>query len=755
MLACTIASTGQTQNWLWTKASGGGNSEEGQNVATDHNGNVYITGFFASPAITFGSFVLTNSGVNDAYLAKYDSTGNVLWAVKIGNSGDDKSYGICTDKNNNVIIVGNFTSGSLTIGNVTLSNPGYFVAKFDPSGNVLFARGDGGSIFHSNYGNCIAADTNSNIVIVGTFTGTVHFGGSTLVNIGNPDIFTVKCDPAGNVLWAKQGDGGTYDNDLGNGITTDKQGNVYITGGCGANTVFGSILTGVAGIFIVKYSSSGAVSDVRCTSGGTGRAITADPSGNVFVAGVFNTASLTFGGSTVVYNSNPGTSDILLVTYMNPPAVWSIGGPGIDDACGITTDQEGNVYVSGMFRSSSITFPLSTTLTNSVTGSADIWVAKYVAGFNFNLTAWARSATGENDQGAYGIAVDNHDHTYITGAVAGSPIFDNDTVVSAGGNDVFLSRLGCEPLQPGPVTGPNSICRYSQHTYSVNPVPSATVYNWTLSGGFSGNSTSPSILVTAGTTNGTITVAAHNGCGTGRVRTLDVSVNPATPTINPNGPASFCAGNSVVLTASGASAYLWSDGATNQNTTVSTSGNYTVTITDQNGCTAGSLPVSVTVYPNPPVPSISQAGNVLFSSSPAGNQWYFNNSLLPGQTGQVCIPNQNGKYTVSVTDGNGCSSISSPYNFVFVGMDNNKEPMEMEVFPNPSQGKFLINFSEERTGRINLVNQMGTIIYTRDFKNFAKIEIDINDKPDGFYFLQVQTVGINLIRKIIKTQNIK
>ncbi|MFN8395562.1 MAG: hypothetical protein U0176_13055 [Bacteroidia bacterium] len=108
----------------------------------------------------------------------------------------------------------------------------------------------------------------------------------------------------------------------------------------------------------------------------------------------------------------------------------------------------------------------------------------------------------------------------------------------------------------------------------------------------------------------TVRVTDANGCSSTSAPTV-VTVNaaPATPTITPSGPTSFCAGGSVTLTSSTANAYLWTPGsATTQSINVTTSGSYTVRVTDANGCTATSAPTTVTVTALPATPTITPSG---------------------------------------------------------------------------------------------------------------------------------------------------
>src|SRR5204863_5521836 len=110
-------------------------------------------------------------------------------------------------------------------------------------------------------------------------------------------------------------------------------------------------------------------------------------------------------------------------------------------------------------------------------------------------------------------------------------------------------------------------------------------------------------------------------------------------------------------------------GATNQTYTASSSGNYSVRVTDGNGCSSTSAATTVTANPLPPTPTIStggastsfcQGGSVTLTSSAAsGNQWLLNGSAIGGATNQTYAASSSGNYSVRVTDGNGCSSTSA------------------------------------------------------------------------------------------------
>jgi hypothetical protein len=255
-----IAKYDAAGNVLWAKSAVGIDSDRGYSVTTDASGNVYVTGSFDSPTITFGTTTLTNAGYTDIFIAKYDAAGNVLWAKSEGGTSYDEGYSVATDASGNVYVTGYFIS-SITFGTTTLSNAGeedMFIAKYDAAGTVLWAKSEGGT--SNDYFRSVSTDASGNVYVTGYFySPTITFGTTTLTNAGGFDIFIAKYDAAGNVLWAKSA-GGT-DDDLGYSVTTDASGNVYVTGSFDSPTItFGTTTLTNAGsvdMFIAKYDGTG------------------------------------------------------------------------------------------------------------------------------------------------------------------------------------------------------------------------------------------------------------------------------------------------------------------------------------------------------------------------------------------------------------------------------------------------------------------------------------------------------------------
>ena len=117
-----IAKYDSSGNSIWAKGEGGNNYDYGKSISTDSQGNLVMTGSFKSPTITFGTTVLTNTGINDIFIVKYDTSGNVLWAKGVGGSAAVQS--VCTGVSGNVFMTGFFNSPSITFGTTTLYNVG-------------------------------------------------------------------------------------------------------------------------------------------------------------------------------------------------------------------------------------------------------------------------------------------------------------------------------------------------------------------------------------------------------------------------------------------------------------------------------------------------------------------------------------------------------------------------------------------------------------------------------------------------------
>ncbi len=299
-----VAKYDEDGDFLWAAQAGGaGLAENAHGIATDDSGNVFVTGSFWGTA-TFGDTTLTSEGSLDIFAAKYDSAGDLRWAARAGGSSLDEGRGIAVDDSGNSIVTGRFRDAA-SFGDTTLVSAGVmdaFIAKYDRTGDFLWAAQAGGTAATWAYG--IAVDGSGDVIITGELGDTATFGNTTLVSAGSYDIFIAKCDTAGNFLWATQAGGTAYDR--GWGIATDDFGNVIVTGYFQSQpATFGdTTLTseGSFDIFIAKCDGAGdflwaARAGGPSEDGGFG--ISTNGSGNTFVTGYFSYIA-TFGDTTLV-----------------------------------------------------------------------------------------------------------------------------------------------------------------------------------------------------------------------------------------------------------------------------------------------------------------------------------------------------------------------------------------------------------------------------------------------------------------------
>ena len=315
-----LAKYDKNGNLLWANSYGGSLSDAATGISMDANGNVYMTGYFNSATISFDTIVLTNDHVRgyyypDIFIAKFDNNGNVVWAKQAGGSQSEEATAIATDNLGNSYINGWYTSDTTLFGNDTLftvenGSSMLFLAKYDSSGNIVWAKSagaHGGSDVNTTIG-----FNAGNLYVGGAFASTTMTFDTITVNNPNTSngagIFIAKYNVNGNAIWA-QSYGGLYNDYLTN-ITVDSAGNAFFAGYYYSPTMkFGSLSVSnkdifgtIPDIFLVKFAPSGNPLWVNGAGGlatDETEAITSTM-GNVYVGGYTNSAALTF--DTITFN---------------------------------------------------------------------------------------------------------------------------------------------------------------------------------------------------------------------------------------------------------------------------------------------------------------------------------------------------------------------------------------------------------------------------------------------------------------------
>ena len=389
-LAITTYSTNvYSQSWEWIKTYGALKDDFVIEMVSDFSGNAYVIGQFKNTSIIFGVDTLFNFGPNttyDIFITKFDALGEVVWAKGIGGPDSDEGNSIALDSNGNLYVTGSFAA-SLTIDSLNVIGLGVdiFVAKYDTSGNLIWVRSAGGT--NIEYSNDVVADISGNITITGTFRSTtMNVGLYSLQNSNNgtDDIFVIRYDNAGNVVWAKKASGSGGEN----------------------------------------------AEDIIC-----------DPAGNCYLFGTFNSPTLSFGTISLV-NTSPGTNDIFLLKIdISGNGLWGRKASGsVNEYIGGLSDfRNGCFYVVGYFESLNLNFG-TVALTNSCNCSykPEIYLAKY----NASGTLVFAESYGSNEWDiAYDISLDNNGNCLISGSFSGiNTVLGNDTLVSVGGTDVLTFK---------------------------------------------------------------------------------------------------------------------------------------------------------------------------------------------------------------------------------------------------------------------------------------------------------------------------
>ena len=280
-------------NILWTKQIGSSQMDYCFSVAMDRSGNAYISG------ATYGNIFGTNAGSYDAYLAKYNSSGSLLWSKQIGTSSFDVSYSVAVDWNGNAYMSGS-TDGSL--GGPNAGSTDSFLVKYNSSGALLWSKQIGTSGFDSS--RSVSVDREGNAYLSGT-----TYGSLAGPNAGSTDVFLTKFDSFGNLLWS--GQIGTSSSDSSKSVAVDGSGNAYISGTTQGN--LGGTNSGFGDAFLAKLDSSGNLLWTKQTSFMNGTdcgSVTVDAAGNAFISGNTN-------GS--VERPATGGCDAFLIKYTAVP----------------------------------------------------------------------------------------------------------------------------------------------------------------------------------------------------------------------------------------------------------------------------------------------------------------------------------------------------------------------------------------------------------------------------------------------------
>ncbi len=262
-------------NPLWARQFAPGASDIAFSVSIDGNGNAYVAGY------TYGALPgQTNAGAEDAFLVKYNSAGTLLWARQFGSGGSDRVRAMSVEGGGHVFVAG-FTRGTLP-DQTSAGAEDAFLVKYNSAGNLLWTRQFGSSNYDSAYS--VSVDDNGGVYVAGEAWSALP----EQTKVGENDAFVRKYDSAGEVLWTRQFGTSSYDSAF--SASVDSSGSVYVAGF--ANGALPDQLhVGSYDAFAMKYDSAGTLLWTR--QFGTSNideayAVSLDADGGVFLAGRTN-----------------------------------------------------------------------------------------------------------------------------------------------------------------------------------------------------------------------------------------------------------------------------------------------------------------------------------------------------------------------------------------------------------------------------------------------------------------------------------
>lgn len=284
-------------NIQWTRHVSSTSRDYGFDIFVDGYGGAYVTGE------TWGNLGGANSGSSDAFLRRLDSVGSIAWSAQLGTSQSDRAQDAAVDSTGNVYIVGQ------TLGSFQGSSPSgsdAFVARYSSDGQLVWTRQM--STNEGDVGRSIVADA----------TGHLYVTGYTVTTPNSPvpdqyDAFLRKYDIDGNLVWNRQF--GTVLLDGGEDVAIDPQGNVYVVGSTEGDFARENRDRDV---IVVKYDASGDLvwkTQLGSTERDTGWGIDVDTFGKIYVTGT------TFGD---LAGQSSGGQDFFLIKLANVPEPASL-----------------------------------------------------------------------------------------------------------------------------------------------------------------------------------------------------------------------------------------------------------------------------------------------------------------------------------------------------------------------------------------------------------------------------------------------
>lgn len=709
----------QDNVYQWANKVGINGQDRFLATSLDDNGNTYSVGSFTN-AIQINGTTYTSNGNSDLMIIKFNSLGQVVWALSLGGNGEDGATSVAYD--NGFLYVGGYFSSSVNFDpanslNVLTSEGGKdaFVLKIDTLGDFVWVKQWSG--VDEQQVKDVVVNSAHEILVVGNFEGVSKLDPNAAITTnsqGAKDFFVTKLDAAGSTIWTRNWGG--IDDDEVKGVAVSSADEILLTGYFKDEVQFDTTAgatplqsAGLEDLFVLKLTNSGHF-DWCITLPNADRSIGNDlaiENAEIALVGSFSgTISLSVNGVHQNIVSN-GFQDMFIAKLdaNNGDFMWisTAGSNSYDEALAVQMDALGDVYAAGYF-ASTIQFDANHSLSSS--GFFDAFAVKFT---NNGSCEWAKRFSGTNNEQANDILVTPTFEVYVVGEFAQTvdfnPSIANNSLTTDGSTDAFIVKL-----------------QKCSATNGVHTVIACGSYTW-----FDG------VTYTQNNNVATYVMEGGNSIGCDSVLTLNLTLKQNTTGVH---------------TVTACQKYTWLNGVTyTENNTTAT---HKLEGAAANGCDS-ILTLNLTIKPLDPTITYSvSTGELRANQENATYQWINcdNNTAITGATEATYSVTQSGNYALAVTY-NGCTDTSDCIEFLDVSIQENET--DFVIYPNPSEGIFTVQ---------NIVNgkeQVSLSVFTTDgkFILFQKMEasqntIDLSSMPSGVYILKIQSADSILTQKLIK-----
>lgn len=452
-------------------------------ISVDNSGNVYTIGNFSGKIqVDSTQPPISIDGANDDILiTKFSPSGKFLWSKHIGDESNENVISGKVDSYGNVYVTGyfggrtDFDPGPGVAHRIAQGVYDVFLLKLDSLGNFVWVAQFGGP--EMDFGTSVSFDASGNVYATGYFKGIADFDPSedssfTMDSGANRNLFIVKLDASGKLIWAKNTGGSPAQTN--HSMVVDSKRNIYIVGSFSGTVDFDPGLdslkiksVGSNDMFILKLDSSAQFVWAKRVGGKNTEfrtvELAVDLTENVYCAGSFiGKVDFDPGIDTFTVASKPNTqtstptTDIFIVKLDKTGDfkwVRSIGDYSLDNGNSIALDSRGNIYTTGGFTGTVDFNPGADTVYIKAAGKNDIYILKLDSLGNFMYASNIGSTLNSSDifEAGYSIDVDKSGNIYTSGIFYGTVDFNpGDSVynvtASKGSSsfDVFVLKLSQE-----------------------------------------------------------------------------------------------------------------------------------------------------------------------------------------------------------------------------------------------------------------------------------------------------------------------